>query len=150
MVTISLPKMASSDMAIGVLGTTGGVLASAYVGRATVSAAKLTGTSRLIGGIAVKATMGVLSFYGASKLEEKSKGATALGLFGIGCLACTAIDVVDHFFPVLTSSLRLGIKAPGMAAPISAMRPIVRAPVMAPVALPAVPVTAPIAITIKK
>jgi hypothetical protein len=139
MVEIRIPKLTSTDMAVGVLGTTSGILSSAYIGRATVSAAHLTGNAALAAGIGVKAAMGVGSIWAAGKVG--GLGSTGLGLLGVGCFASMAIDLIDRIFPQATASLKLG-------APVSWA---VAAPIRVRPGVQAVPVTAPpIGIEIKR
>lgn len=134
MVEIRIPKLTSTDMAVGVLGTTAGILSGAYVGRATISAAHLTGNVALAVGIGIKAAMGVGAILAAGKVG--GLGSTALGLFGVGNFAGMAIDLIDRIFPQATAALKMGAPvAWAVGAPIR-VRP-------GAAVMQSVPVTAP-------
>lgn len=133
MVTISMPKMASTDMAMGVVGAAGGILGSEYLASSVVSATRLAGNAALATSLGTKLAMGVGSFMAAERMT--GTGTTVLGLFGMGSLASMAIDVIDRMFPKATeagASLRARFAPTRVAAPIR-VRP---APAAAPVAVP--------------
>ena len=120
----------SSEQVAAIGGALGGLFVSEYVASSLITATKVTGTAQLAVGIVSKAGLGLLFWYGATRVEGVMKN--LLWLASVGSFASMGLDIIHQVFPRATAGLVSRLSAP----PARLGRPIRVRPV-APTAAPA-------------
>jgi hypothetical protein len=115
-VSVNVPRFLSKEQLLGAAGTAGGLVFSDYLAASIISRIGWTGGMALAAASAGKIGLGVLMYYGASKMAGGAQ--TLLGLASVGCVASVLIDVVRYVWPMIsTPSARLGASFRGVGRP---------------------------------